>query len=225
MNNFAFYGLRGGVGVTSIVAALGYALHCYGRRVLLVDLAGDGMLGLHFNCPVSSLCVTDDQTLWEVNPGLQLLTVSSSRAGNCEGTDSNFLRNIIANLAGKHDVVVFDAADSAQAELLADWVPSLQPIVVANADPAAHIRLQREYDGQLLLVNGFIPESRLQSDLLMLWQHQPQLNLLPLALHRDEAWSEALACKQPVGLARPDSQAASEATSLAVWCMARKSNK
>lgn len=220
MSCFAFYGLRGGSGVTSIVAALGYALHGYGQQVLLVDLSGEAMLGLHFNCPVSSLYAADEQMLWEVIPGLQVLSLNSFQSEKPAELNPQLLDKIMGS--GRYDRIIFDVASPEQAERLAEQIAGLRPVVVVKVDSAAHIRLHREYDGHLLLVNGYVPESRLQSDLLMLWQHQPDLNLLPLVLHQDEAWNEALACKQPVGLARPHSQAASEANSLAVWCMAQK---
>ena len=45
-------GVRGGCGVTTVVAALGHALHAQGERVLLVDASPDNLLGLHLGLPV-----------------------------------------------------------------------------------------------------------------------------------------------------------------------------
>ena len=42
-------GVRGGVGTSSTVAALGHALHALGQKVLLVDMCPENSLGLHFN--------------------------------------------------------------------------------------------------------------------------------------------------------------------------------
>lgn len=221
MNSLAFYGLRGGAGVTSVVAALGYALHALGQRVLLVDLTGDAMLGLHFNCPVSSLCATDGEALWEIVPGLDVLILGPSPVASSEAKGRS-LAEIIAGATAYYDQLLVDAGNAGRAKKLADGMSvGLRQIEVVPVDAAAHVRLYRDYRGQLLLVNNFAPESRLQNDLLMLWQHQPELNLLPVTLHQDEAWNEALACKQPLALARPQSQAAQEIASLAVWCMAQ----
>ena len=46
-------GVRGGVGVTTLVAALGQALRAQGERVLLVECSPDHLLGLHLGVPVA----------------------------------------------------------------------------------------------------------------------------------------------------------------------------
>jgi len=45
---------------------------------------------------------------------------------------------------------------------------------------------------------------------------------LPLTVHADEAMREALAFKQPVGQYAPDSLAAQDVMSLAIWCLTRR---
>lgn len=45
----AIQGLRGGVGTTSIAAALAYALEQLGESVLVIDFSPDNLLCLHFN--------------------------------------------------------------------------------------------------------------------------------------------------------------------------------
>ena len=50
-------GVRGGCGVTTVVAALGHALHAQGERVLLVDASPDNLLGLHLGLPVDERMV------------------------------------------------------------------------------------------------------------------------------------------------------------------------
>ena len=42
-------GLRGGVGTSSVLAAVGYALHRLGERVLMIDMCPENLLRLHFN--------------------------------------------------------------------------------------------------------------------------------------------------------------------------------
>ena len=44
-------GVHGGTGVTTVLAALGQALHVQGLRVLLVECSPDQMLGLHLGLP------------------------------------------------------------------------------------------------------------------------------------------------------------------------------
>ena len=45
----SLHGVRGGVGTSSTLAALGYALHQLGQKVLMVDMCPENTLGLHFN--------------------------------------------------------------------------------------------------------------------------------------------------------------------------------
>lgn len=52
MTSLALHGLRGGLGRSSVLAALGHALRELGERVLLVDLCSNNLLGLHFNLPL-----------------------------------------------------------------------------------------------------------------------------------------------------------------------------
>lgn len=49
MTSLALHGVRGGLGRSALLAALGYALQGVGERVLLIDLCPSNLLGLHFN--------------------------------------------------------------------------------------------------------------------------------------------------------------------------------
>lgn len=224
MNSLVCYGLRGGVGTTSVVAALGFALHEMQQRVLLVDWSADNMLGLHFNCPLPNAEVTHNVGLegraWQVFPGLHVLTGPA-----VESLDQ--LQDWLATQQQKtqpYDWVVFDAATSARASSLQERLPEARCLAVTNVDAASHVLVHQHLHTSMapLLVNRFVPESRLQSDVLMVWRHRSQPAVIPVILHRDEAWDEALAHKLPVGLHRPQSQAAHEVQSLAIWCLAQE---
>ncbi|WP_425298514.1 cellulose synthase operon protein YhjQ/BcsQ [Pantoea deleyi] len=54
MPQIALQGLRGGVGTTSLCAALGWALTALGERVLLIDGSPVSQLGAHFNLPIQA---------------------------------------------------------------------------------------------------------------------------------------------------------------------------
>ncbi|MCX7080649.1 MAG: cellulose synthase operon protein YhjQ, partial [Pseudomonas sp.] len=45
MTSLSARGVRGGVGNSSLLAALGHALHHLGERVLLVDMCPENLLG------------------------------------------------------------------------------------------------------------------------------------------------------------------------------------
>lgn len=47
----ALQGIRGGIGVTSIAAGLGWALAQLNESVLVIDFTADNLLRLHFNMP------------------------------------------------------------------------------------------------------------------------------------------------------------------------------
>ena len=75
-------GVRGGVGTSSTLAALGYALHELGQKVLLVDMCPENSLGLHFNLDLApqegwARATLDRQPwhehAWSVEPGLCVL--------------------------------------------------------------------------------------------------------------------------------------------------------
>ena len=75
-------GVRGGVGVTTMIAALGHALHAQGERVLLVECTPDHLLGLHLGLPAAEArgwarAWLDDgdwrEAAFEALPGLALL--------------------------------------------------------------------------------------------------------------------------------------------------------
>ena len=69
-------GVRGGVGTSSTVAALGHALHALGQKVLLVDMCPENSLGLHFNMDLAPregwARATLDQQPWTSNPGTNM---------------------------------------------------------------------------------------------------------------------------------------------------------
>jgi len=224
MNSLVCYGLRGGVGTTSVVAALGFALHELQQRVLLIDWGAGNMLGLHFNCPLPDVSTTHapelDNRIWQVLPDLHVLTGPAP-------DDMEQLQDWLATQqqgSQPYNWVLFDAATACRASILQDSLPDARSLAITNVDAASHVLVHRHMDTSSvpLLVNRFIPESKLQNDLLTVWRHRDQPAVVPVILHRDESWDEALAHKLPVGLYRPQSQAAHEAKSLAIWCLAQE---
>lgn len=68
MTIVALQGLHGGVGTTSTAAALGWALHRLGKRVLVVDATPDDQLAMHFNLPLSERG-GGPAHVWRAEPG------------------------------------------------------------------------------------------------------------------------------------------------------------
>ncbi|WP_314419783.1 cellulose biosynthesis protein BcsQ [Pseudescherichia vulneris] len=229
-------GIRGGVGTTSVTAALGWALQLLGESVLMIDASPDNMLRLSFNVEFThadgwARALLDDKAWRDAGQrytsNLDLLPFGQLAAGERE------------NVYALHDrFAPFTAALQAlKAEghyqwilldLPADFTPLSRELLaqcdhtltVMKPDTNCHVRLHQQAlpSGTHLLINDLRIGSQLQDDLFQVWlQSQPRL--LPMVIHRDEAMVECLAAKQPLGEYRPDSLAAEEILTLANWCL------
>ncbi|KQQ65540.1 cellulose synthase [Pseudomonas sp. Leaf127] len=240
MTVLSLSGVRGGVGTTSLLAALGFALQSLGERVLMIDLCPENQLRLHFNLPLEqssgwARAMLDGQPwhehAWRLTEQLHLLPYGRLSAAQSHVVEQRLLTDPLlwtrrqASLAGQYDWLLFDLPQRLPGH--AAMGPCLLPIRVAEADPACLALLQqaRQEPGHvppLLLVNRFDPGSQLQRDLLLVWRNSPGNRLLPLTVHSDEALREAMAFRQPAGQYAPDSLAAQDALSLATWCLTRR---
>lgn len=230
MPQIALQGIRGGVGTTSLCAALGWALTALGERVLLIEGAPDGQLGAHFNLPVQAtqgwmqaLCEGGEwqQSAQRYPNGPDLLPCglpASFPAG--DAAIATPLLDALPLLRNRYGWILFDLpADSAP------WHASLLPhldglLCVTTLDANCHLRLsQRQFPAMTrFLINQFNANSHLQQDLHQLWL--ASLNpLIPLLIHRDEALAESLMMKQPVGEYRPHALVSEEITTLANWLL------
>ncbi|RII77131.1 cellulose biosynthesis protein BcsQ [Pseudomonas monteilii] len=233
MTSLALHGVRGGLGRSALLAALGYALQSVGERVLLIDLCPSNLLGLHFNLPLDTsegwaLAEREGRpysdAVYEVLDGLHLLPF-----GHLPGSarqpvpDAQVWRARQAELAEHFDWLLFDLPQW-QADTAGNGIETDVRVLVAEAEMASHLLLGRRpvecYD--MLLVNRYDAASRLQSDLLMVWRDLFRDRLPIQVVHRDEAFLEALACKAPLGLYAPQSLACRDVQSLAVRCLTRR---
>lgn len=236
MTPLSLRGLRGGTGTSSLLAAIGYALHCLGERVLMIDMCPENLLRLHFNLAAEdqsgwARAMLDGQAwyeqAWSLAPTLNLLPYGNLsvneylRIEHWLSADPHLWAARQESLAAHYDWVLFDLPQRLPGHAAVG--PCYFKVRVAEADAACHVLLQQqEEDGSLLLVNRFDPGSQLQRDLLLIWRkHYPE-HLLPVTVHDDEALRESLAFKQPVGLYAPGSLATQDALSLATWCLTRR---
>jgi len=239
MTVVALSGLRGGVGTTSLVAALGFALHGLQQRVLMLDLQPRNLLRLHCNLALDAPqgWATADQdaeggwseALLEVVEGLYLLPFGRLEAGALIALEqrqqarSHEWTQRLQQLQAHFDWILLDMparlpGGQAGVPLLPEPVTRIR---VLEADAACHALLSTEGAGEdYLLVNRFDPISQLQRDLLLLWGER-QAHLIPQVIHRDEAMACALAWKSPVGYYAPDSLATHDVRSLATWLLAQ----
>lgn len=228
-------GIRGGVGTSSTLAALSYALSTLGQKVLVVDLCPENTLGLHFNldfalpggwAPATLANTPWNEHAWRIEPGLTVLpygTLTAQQQAQLEvmlRDNPHLWAKRQASLAEHFDWILFDLpqrlpghAGNPQCDIA---------LTVLNLDAACHALLHplRDRPG-VLLINRFDPASQLQRDLLLLWQHQLGSALVPVHLHADEAMAEALAKREPAGRYAPGSLIAQDMVSLASWCLLR----
>lgn len=229
-------GERGGVGTSSVVAALAWALKQLGEKVLVIDACPDNMLRLSFNIDVShpggwARAMQDQQpwqaAAWRYANNLDVLpfgTLSLAEQIGAYAPGSALLK--AADM-----LHTLDDSDNWQwilIDLPAGYSPlnhALLPLcehtlTIVTPDTNCHVRLHQQLlaKNSHLLVNSFAANSELQSDILQLWlKSLPRV--VPVVIHRDEAVAECLAAKQPLGEYRHGSLAAEEMLTLANWCL------
>lgn len=231
----ALQGVRGGTGATSVTAALAWALHQLGESVIAMDLSPANQLRLHFNTPFA-----------EVNGWMRAVLDGDSERpvalrypdgpdfipfGQLSGQERQNLPAMTAalmapwpqslpQLQAHYRWVLLDLPSDMPAWLLPLRAQADRLIRVLTADANCHLRLQQpQAEADLLyLLNQFNANSKVQQDLHQLWLSTLR-NLIPLMIHRDEALSEALLMKQPLGEYRPHALATEEITTLANWLL------
>ena len=233
-------GVRGGVGVTTMIAALGHALHAQGERVLLVECSPDHLLGLHLGLPA------DETRGWarawldggdwrdaafECLPGLVLLPYGATSEAEAAGVEDGLRQQPrtwperLSLLQDEFDWILFDLPQGLPAHVAAINLHAAcaLPLRLATVDPGCHVLLQRRAgDTRALLCNRYDPAIVVQRDLMQLWIGGYGRRLVPQPLHEDAGVADALARKQPLGVDAGSSLAAADVASLAVWCLAER---
>lgn len=231
MAAIALQGVRGGVGATSLTAALGWALSALGERVLLIE-AAPGQLGAHFNVPLESsngwmqaLCAgeawQDSALRYPQGPDLLLHGVPAQpERFQQDAAIAQPLFDALPELKKRYQWIIFDLPHYAL-----PWHQRLQPqlnsvLRVIVPDASCHLYLsQQHYSAHShFLINQFHANSRLQQDLHQFWIASLN-NMIPLLVHRDEALAEALMMKQPVGEYKPHALVSEEIITLANWLL------
>lgn len=229
----ALQGIHGGIGTTSITAALAWALQELNQSVLAIDFSPDNLLRLYFNMPF------EQSQGWACNPGklwqdtilsytslldflpfgtiateqqVQLTTELKNTPHFCRGCLSQLLAVTNYNWI-LLDLPAGDSPFAQQGLLLTDHI-----FLIINPDTNCHVRLHQQKSPRHchFLINKYVPLSPLQQDLTELWQ-QTLDRLLPTVIHHDEAFAETLAVKQPLGKYKPHSLAAEDILNLANW--------
>ncbi|ELZ4190383.1 cellulose biosynthesis protein BcsQ [Salmonella enterica] len=229
-------GVRGGVGTTSLTAALAWALQILGENVLVIDASPDNLLRMSFNVDFVhqggwARSLLDGQDWRDAGlrytSQLDLLPFGQLTAQERENPQAwqetlGEIGSAIQALkaSGRYSWILLDLPYGALP--LTRQLVSLcdHTLAIAQVDANCHIRLHQQAlpAGAYILNNDLRIGSQLQDDLYQVWL-QSQRRLLPIVIHRDEAMAECMASKQPLGEYRSDSLAAEEVLTLANWCL------
>ncbi|EJM4449457.1 cellulose biosynthesis protein BcsQ [Salmonella enterica subsp. enterica serovar Albany] len=229
-------GVRGGVGTTSLTAALAWALQILGENVLVIDASSDNLLRMSFNVDFVhqggwARSLLDGQDWRDAGlrytSQLDLLPFGQLTAQERENPQAwqetlGEIGSAIQALkaSGRYSWILLDLPYGASP--LTGQLVSLcdHTLAIAQVDANCHIRLHQQAlpAGAHILINDLRIGSQLQDDLYQVWL-QSQRRLLPIVIHRDEAMAECMASKQPLGEYRSDSLAAEEVLTLANWCL------
>ncbi|EAT7085030.1 cellulose biosynthesis protein BcsQ [Salmonella enterica] len=229
-------GVRGGVGTTSLTAALAWALQILGENVLVIDASPDNLLRMSFNVDFVhqggwARSLLDGQDWRDAGlrytSQLDLLPFGQLTAQERENPQAwqetlGEIGSAIQALkaSGRYSWILLDLPYGASP--LTGQLVSLcdHTLAIAQVDANCHIRLHQQAlpAGAHILINDLRIGSQLQDDLYQVWL-QSQRRLLPIVIHRDEAMAECMASKQPLGEYRSDSLAAEEVLTLENWCL------
>jgi len=227
----ALFSLAGGVGKTSLVATLGRTLSARGERVLLVDTAAFGLLPFFFGARDQRPGVLRNFTA-PSNSGdapIQMITVDPESLGPESGPQESLTQEISRNARGAGRVIV-DLATASGAmtrrvlrmapTVLVPVVPDMSSVVsVGSID--SFFQHNVSASGQPVrpyyVLNQFDPSLPLHLDVREVLREQLCERLLPFALRRTQAVSEALAEGMTVVDYAPNSTVAEDFGNLAAW--------
>lgn len=227
----AVFSLAGGVGKTSLVATLGRTLSARGERVLLVDTAAFGLLPFFFGARDQRPGVLRTFTAPSANGDtpVQMITVDPESLEPEAGPNETLTQEIARHGRSAGRVIV-DLATASGATtrrvlrlspmILVPVVPDMSSVVsVGSID--SFFQHNVSASGQSVrpyyVLNQFDPSLPLHLDVREVLREQLGDRLLPFALRRSPAVSEALAEGMTIVDYAPNSATAEDFGSLAAW--------
>ena len=227
----AVFSLAGGVGKTSLVATLGRALSERGERVLLVDTSSYGLLPFYFGAHDQRPGVL--RTFSPPGPGgdspIQILALEPESMGPESATQETLTREVGRHSAGANRILL-DLATASGATcrralrlspmILVPILPDMSSMVSVSAIDAFFQHNGNANGAKVLpyyVINQFDATLPLHRDVRDMLRQQLGDRLLPFALRRTAAVSDALAEGMTVMDYAPNSSAAEDFNSLAGW--------
>jgi len=222
----AVFSLAGGVGKTSVVASVGRALAARGEHVLLADTSLFGVLPFYFGAREIKPDVVRTFNGGPSDTPVHLLTLDGERAAN----DPELLKREVTGAVQDANRVLIDVATGSAAMLrqalrlsptvLVPVVPDMASVVSLQS-LETFFKSQEGLSGHPLrawyVLNQFDPSMPLQLDVREVLRQQLGERLLPFAIHRSTAVSEALAEGMTVIDYAPNSPAAEDIMNLVTW--------
>jgi cellulose synthase operon protein YhjQ len=227
----AVFSLAGGVGKTSIVATLGRALSARGERVLLVDTAPYGLLPFFFGARDQrpGLLRTFSPPIASGDAAIQMITLDPEVLGSETSTQEALTAEILKHARGLGRVIV-DLATASGAtarrvmrlapQVLVPLVPDMNSVVSVSSIDAFFDHNGGASGKPALphyILNQFDPSLPLHLDVREVLRVQLGDRLLPFALRRTPAVSEAQAEGMTVMDYAPNSAVTEDFSSLAGW--------
>ena len=226
----AVFSLAGGAGKTSLVATLGRALSARGERVLLVDTAAYGLLPFYFGAcdQRPGMLRTFSPPAASGDAPIQMITLDPQAYGPEAATQEALTLEISKHARGVGRVII-DLATASGAitrrimrlspQVLVPLVPDMNSVVSVSSIDAFfdHNGAQGKSPLPHYVLNQFDSSLPLHLDVREVLREQLGDRLLPFALRRAPAVSEALAEGMTVMDYAPNSSVAEDFASLAGW--------
>jgi cellulose synthase operon protein YhjQ len=227
----AVFSLAGGVGKTSLVATLGRALAARGEKVLLVDTAAYGLLPFFFGArdQRSGTLRTFSPPGASGDAPIQMVAIDPDNL-NPEAGGQEALSIEIGKFARGAGRVIIDLATASGATtrrvmrmsplVLVPVIPDMNSVVSVSSIEAFFQHNSSAAGKPVLpnyVLNQFDPSIPLHLDIREVLREQLGDRLLPFAIRRASAVSEALAEGMTVMDYAPNSSAAEDFGSLAAW--------
>ena len=139
MKTIGIISLKGGVGKTSVVSALGSAIAGFGKKVLLIDgNFSAGNLGLHLNVTEPEITIHNvlngTANVKDAICELENFDLIPASVSNKIDINPLKLKTKISSLKKKYDVIIIDSSPSLNEETLAVMLASDELLVVTTPD-------------------------------------------------------------------------------------------
>lgn len=227
----AVFSLAGGVGKTSLVATLGRALSSLGEKVLLADTTSHGLMPFYFGASElrPGIVRTFSPPAGSADAPIHLVSYEVERRGQGE-TRSQAVIDELRRSAGDTNRILLDlnAGSGWMTRRLADLpLTILVPLAPDMNSVISLHTVERCFDGlqnaegkpvlPFYLLNGFDTSLPLHLDVREVLRGKLGERLLPFAVRRSPAVSEALAEGMTVLDYAPDTPIAEDYQRLAGW--------